>query len=306
MPNIIINNYCNQKCSYCFANANMKDESLMKNMSISTFLKILKFLKNNKDNNVRILGWEPIISPNIRKFLQIANKWWFDIIVFSNINTENENLKKIFEWMKWIRVNCNINDKDFYTEKELENIDKNIETLINLWIKVIIWYNICDIEKSPEFIFNLASKHNIWAINLKITNSSLWSELIMDNSSKKLWEYIFDTIKKYSNDFFIEISCWLDKNIFTKEQLEYIENNTEMKLKFWCDWNIWKFDINTDWSIFKCYPLESVYKNDYYSALNINNIIKNNIKIENIIKVLNKWFISEWECTANKKIKENL
>lgn len=306
MPNIIINNYCNQKCSYCFANENMKDESLKKNMSMSTYIKILKFLKNNNDNNVRILWWEPIISPNIRKFLQIANKWWFDIIVFSNINTNNDNIRNIFSWLDWIRINCNINDKDFYTELEIENINQNIYTLKELWLKVIIWYNVTDINKSPEFIFELAKTYNISAVNLKITNSSLWWELLINNTDRKLWEYIYKAIKKYSEYFFIEISCGLDKSIFTKEELEFIDKNTNMYLKFWCEWNIWKFDINTDWSLFKCYPLESLFKKNLHSFINIDKILKNEIKIENIIKVLNKWLISKWECSANKKIKDNL
>lgn len=282
----------------------MKDESLKKNMSISTYIKILKYLKNNNDNNVRILWWEPLISPNIRKFLQIANKWWYDIIVFSNINMSNENIYNIFKWLEWIRVNCNINDRDFYNEQELLNIDKNISTLINLWIKVIIGYNITDIHKKPEFVFNLAKKHNIWAVNLKITNSSLWWELLIDNRSRELWIYIFETIKKYSREFFIEISCWLDKNIFTENEIDYIEKNTSIKLKYWCEWNIWKFDINTDWTIFKCYPLESIFRNDLYSFINIDNLLKNNTSIQNVLKVLNKWNISDGECSANKQIKE--
>ncbi len=282
----------------------MKDESLQKNMSLKTYIKILKYLKNNNDNNVRILWWEPLISPNIRKFLQIANKWWYDIIVFSNINMNNENIINIFKWLEWIRVNCNINDRDFYNEQEIENIDKNITSLKELWIKVIIGYNITDLNKSPEFIFNLAKKHNIWAVNLKITNSSLWWELLIDNSSRNLWIYIFDTIKKYNREFFIEISCWLDKNIFTENEIDYIESNTSIKLKYWCEWNIWKFDINTDWTIFKCYPLESIFRNDIYSFINIDNLLKNNTNIKNVIKVLNKWNISSGECSANKKIKE--
>jgi len=306
MPNIIINNYCNQKCSYCFANENMKDKKLQKNMSLSIFLKVLKFLKINNDLNVRILWWEPIISPNIRKFLQIANKWWFNIIIFSNINTETENIKNIFNGLKWIRINCNINDKDFYSDKEWENINYNLEALNELWINVIIWYNITDINKSSEFIFDLAIKHNIYTINLKITNSSLWWNLLIDNVSKKLWKYIFKTIKKYHKQFFIEFSCGLDKTIFTEEEIKYIKENTEIKLKFWCEWNIWKFDINTDWTMFKCFPLEQIFKNELYSTININNTLKNNIKIEDIIKVLNKWLISTWECSANKKIKEKM
>ena len=306
MPNIIINNYCNQKCSYCFANANMKDKKLQKDMSISTYLNILKFLNKSNDKNVRILGWEPILSPNIRKFLLLAYKWWFNIIVFSNINIDHEKIKTIFSWLEWIRINCNINDKDFYNKNEIININQNIEILNNLWIKIIIWYNITDIEKFPSLTFNLAEKYNISAINIKITNSTLDWRLLINNSSRELWIYIFNIIIKYHKKYFLEFSCWLDKSIFLAEELGYINNKTNIKLKFGCDWNIWKFDINTDWTIFKCYPLEQIFKDKIYSFINIKNILDNNIHTESIIKTLSKWLISDWECTANKIIKSKI
>lgn len=306
MPNIIVNNYCNQKCLYCFANKNMMDSNLQKNMKLETYIKILKYLKKNKISEVRILWWEPTIYPSIKNFLQIASKWWFNIIIFSNIITNNKIIYNIFNWFWWIRVNCNINDKDFYKKKELNIINSNLKLLYSMWIKIIIWYNITNINKKPNFIFDLAKKHKIKDINLKITNSSLWWEIIINNNSKKLWKYIFDTIKKYHKNFFIEISCGLDKKNFSKEQLDYINNKTQIKLKYWCKWNIWKFDFNTDWSIFKCYPLKDYFIKDYFNSkknLNIDYLLNNNIKIDNIYKKINKWLNSKWECTANKIIK---
>jgi hypothetical protein len=272
-------------------------------MNILTYLKILKFLKINGEKEVRILGWEPLLSPNIRKFLKIANKWWFDIIVFSNINMEEEKFKDIFLWLNWIRINCNINDESFYTKKEIDRLWKNLKILNELWLKIIIWYNITQTNKYPDFIFNLAKKYNISAINLKITNSSLWWKLLIDNTSRLLWNYIFNIIKKYHQKFFLEFSCWLDKNIFIQNELDFIKDNTRINLTFWCDWNIWKFDINTDWKIFKCYPLENLFKNENFSQLNINYTL---LSINNINKIINYWLQGLWECIANKKIKGEL
>lgn len=307
MPNIIINNYCNQKCKYCFAEDNMTS-IVKKDMKTSTFIKILKYLKHNNDFNVRILGWEPLLSLSIRNFLLLSIKWWFNVIIFSNINIPNEKLKSIFSWIEIkdkLRINCNINNLDFYKQWEVENINKNLFYLNNIWVKLILGYNIYDLDKDSEFIFNLAKKHNIGSINLKITNSSLWEKLIIDNSKKELWSYIFNLIKKYYKDFFIEISCWLDKDIFTYEQINFISHFTKIKLRFWCDWNIWEFDINSDWSIFKCFPLYNLYKKNTH---NIDYLINNNIWVKSNIEYLKNNFwkvISKWECTANKKIKCN-
>jgi molybdenum cofactor biosynthesis enzyme MoaA len=73
MPNIIINNYCNQKCEYCFAENNMSI-STKKEMSIITFIKVLKYLKFNEEKEVRILGGEPLLAKNIRKFILLSTK----------------------------------------------------------------------------------------------------------------------------------------------------------------------------------------------------------------------------------------
>jgi organic radical activating enzyme len=275
MPNIIINNYCNQKCSYCFANQNMNNKDLQKDMTLNTYIKILKFLKRNNDNNVRILWWEPLLSPNIRKFLQIANKWWFDIIVFSNINIDSKILFKTLNWLNNIRINCNINEKKFYSEEELKKLNINLYIINKLWLKIIIWHNILEINNKPiDFIFNLAQKNNIKAINLKITNHFNTAKL---NNSRKFWKFLFNIIKKYEKDFFIEFSCWLNKNIFLPKELEYIKNYTNISLKFWCNWNIWKFDINTNWKTFRCFPLQetNINKSIYIeNNLNLNKITR--------------------------------
>lgn len=303
MPNIIVNNYCNQKCDYCFANENMKNSNLQKNMSLETYLLILKYLKINNDNNVRILWWEPLLFPNIRNFLKIANKWNFYSIVFSNLNIDNNLFKKVLTNIKNIRINWNINNINFYTEKEKINIENNISTLIDLNIPIILWYNITNINTNPDYLIYLIEKFKIQNINLKITNSIIGEKLIIDNKDKKLWKYIVDFIKKYHNKVFIEISCWLNKNIFDEEQLNFIKNNTNILLKFWCDWNIWKFDVNTDWKIFKCYPLKKLFTNKKF---NIDYLLDNNVKINDFLKIINKWNISKWECIANKKIKNSI
>ncbi len=56
MPNIIINNICNQRCSYCFAMDSMTVDKLpLQNQSLGTYLQILKFLKKEGEKEVRLL-----------------------------------------------------------------------------------------------------------------------------------------------------------------------------------------------------------------------------------------------------------
>lgn len=305
MPNIIINNYCNQKCEYCFAEDNMNSK-LKKDMGILTFIKILKYLRQNNDPNIRILWWEPLLSSNIKRFLWLSIKWWFNTIIFSNINIKNSKIREIFDNLvinAWFRINCNINNLEFYSSDELENIGLNLEYLKRIWVNLILWYNIYNLNKNADFIFELAEKYNIQAINLKITNSSLWSQLIIDNSQRDLGIYLYNLIQKYHQRFFIEFSCGLDQTIFLEEELEYIKNYTNITLRFGCDWNIWKFDINTNGTIFKCFPLQDLYKNNINT---VDFLIKESISIEENLDFLSNSFwkiVSHWECSGNSIIK---
>lgn len=301
MPNIIINNYCNQACSYCFANENMKDASLQKNMSLSTYLCILKYLKNIWDNDVRILWWEPIIFPRLREYINIAEKWWFNIIVFSNINITPSKFAKIFTWVSNVRVNCNINDESFYNEEEKKNIHMNLSFLQENNIPTILWYNITNLSLSPSFHIELIRKYDLKDLNLKITNTCLGEkELLIDTKTREFWKYIFDCVRKYHQEVKIEFSCGLSKSIFSEDELHFISHNAKIHIFFGCEWHRWKFDINTDGTIFKCYPLESLYKKN---PLSIKHLVKNNTPLQKTLDSLYDGVYSSGECTAHKSIK---
>lgn len=271
-------------------------------MSTYTYVQILKYLKINKDMNVRILWWEPLLFPKIWDFIRIAKKGAFDVLVFSNINIPNKKIIEIFKWIKNITINCNINNKSFYTSEEIQNLKKNLVTFNELWIKITLWYNIIDINLQPDLLLILAKEFNINNINLKITNSSLGSHMLIDNSQRSLWKYIYDFILKNHKKHHIYMSCGLSKDIFISKEIEYISNNTDIILRFGCDANGGKMDFNTDGSIFKCYPLEKLFLHKPYT---VSTLLKGKKTLKKIIQNLNVWLISTWECTANKYINKN-
>lgn len=300
MPNIIINNYCNQSCSYCFAMENMRDISLQKNMKLSTYIQVLKYLRQIGDNNVRILWGEPIIFPHLRRYLKLAEKWGFNTIVFSNINISPSKFQKIFQGLKQVRVNCNINDEDFYNQDEKDNIHANLAFLQSQNIKTILWYNITDLSKKPLFHVKLAERHKIQNINLKITNSSLGGSIIIDTASKDFWDYIYSFIEKYHSKFTIEFSCGLSPKVFSQKQLDFIQQVAKIDIPFGCEWHRGRFDINTDGSIFKCYPLESLYK---INPPRVWALLQNKTPLQNTLNTLYEWVYSDGECSAHKIIK---
>ena len=293
MPNIIINNYCNQKCSYCFAEDSM---TILKNssntMSFSIFLSILKFLKSYNYKQVRFLGGEPLLHPEFHTFISLCQKGGFDCLLFSNLNLPHNFIISLFNKIKLpIKINCNLNNKDFYTDDEYKNIQKNIEFIASKNHEIIIGYNIYTFDKWFDDIADFAKKTWLKRINLKVTNTIAGKKLIIDTGSRAYWQYIYQSISKYSGDFFFEISCWLSKDIFFPEEIDFMKN-LGIELKFWCSGFVGEFDIDIDGSIYKCFPTRQFYLSKWISIRNFN---PQKMKIESF------WILrSEDICSAHK------
>lgn len=280
----------------------MRDKKLQKNMSLKTYISILRYYKSQNIKDVRILWWEPLLFKDLRNFLILAQKAKCKIIIFSNINTPNSLLKSVFTGLdtKNIRINCNINNWNFYTPEEKIKLQENIEFLQSLWIEIIIWYNIYNYD-DPSWPISLAIKNNIHDMNLKITNSSIGEEIMIDNSQRKLWKFIFDIIEKNYKKLQFSISCGLKKSIFTDDEIQFMQEQAKMTLKYGCSWNDGKFDINTDWNMFKCYPLQKLSR--FHKGNKIQFAEQEKTPYKTVLEKMQKWLRSEWECTAHSIIR---
>ncbi len=275
----------------------MQNQELQKNMSLKTYISILKYFKSQNINEVRILGWEPLLFKDIQRFLLLAEKWDFDITIFSNINIPTSALKNIFSNLsnKRIKINCNINHGDFYSSQEKERIQKNITLLQSYWIQLIIGYNMCN-YMYPQWPLELAIKNKVLILNLKITNTALGENIIIDNSERKLGKFIYSIVLDNHKKVFFSISCWLNKDIFTEKERIFMKNKAKIQLRYGCDANDGKFDINTDGMIFKCYPLQELFKQ---KKIHIINLLNKNIPFQKLTAMVSRWLITTWECTAH-------
>lgn len=163
MPNIIITNYCNLSCPYCFANDIIQTKK--HNITLDELSKILNFLKKGQEHNYRIgiIGGEPTLH---FKFEQIVSK----IIDFSH----EQNLEKPVIFSNGIllqdysflcsndaRVLLNLNHPKIIGKDNWEKIEKTLNTLennyafahqnahlgINLYLNIPDWIYILDIAK---------------------------------------------------------------------------------------------------------------------------------------------------------------
>lgn len=261
MPNIILNNFCNQKCSYCFALDSMTTEALpVKNQKLSTYIRILHFLKKHGYEDVRLLWGEPMLHPEISRFLMLAHKGWMRTRVFSNLNFPVWFIEERFQNPQCIpqTINANINNKDFYSEEEYKRVIDNLIFFREAGTIMTIGYNIYDLTKPFEDIVEVARKTGISLINLKITNTTIGSPLIVDTGSRAYGEYIFAILKKYHSEFGLVFSCGLSPDIFLPKERDFM-TSIGILPRYGCAWFSGKFDIDIDGSIYKCFSTRSLY-----------------------------------------------
>lgn len=88
MANILLTNTCNRNCSFCFAGSRVNvrkgaaDDN--RHMSREKLRRIMGFLSSSGDMQLRLLGGEPTLHPEVIEIVQEALEKGFYVHVFSN------------------------------------------------------------------------------------------------------------------------------------------------------------------------------------------------------------------------------
>lgn len=132
--NIILTNFCNGKCPYCFAADTMygeKSQNLEDEFSIKDFSLVLDHLYTNNPNQaVRLLGGEPTKHSRLDEILNmIIQKGFKRIIIFSNGIIDNKNKEILKKYLDNISFIWNINPPDIYPEAINKNINDCVKEL---------------------------------------------------------------------------------------------------------------------------------------------------------------------------------
>ncbi len=245
MANILLTNQCNQKCTYCFAEKEMRKKG--NEMSLKNFRAASGFLEKSKDNNIRLMGGEPTLHSKFEEAVDYSLSQGFSVQVFTNGLFSSEILNFLNKKKDKIKYSFNLNPPKDYSASQWKLILKNLETLSqynNCLIGRVIWKN----NFSIDYLLNLAKKFPIKVIMLRPANPPVDRQLSADN--------IIGEIKR-ANEAKIRIGfgCGFSKKMFNKRQLKILKEYNVTNLKWGCDGNSGCFDIGTDLSVFRCFPL---------------------------------------------------
>ncbi len=166
---IEITNSCNLKCDFCIQNNN--DTRFIEEENFKLILKKLKGYTNYL--YFHILG-EPLLHPNIKKYIKLAKENNFMI----NITTNGYLIKRIKDINVIRQLNISLHSYDekygIPLEQYMNDIFDVVDNLENTYISYRIWIN----NKYNEEIINILNNHYNTNIKekKKIKNNIFFSE----------------------------------------------------------------------------------------------------------------------------------
>ena len=241
MANIVINNYCNLQCPYCFADS---INGVPENMSLNEFKDILTFI--NHAESINILGGEPTLHPQLQSILNILYEYGVESQEVTWLFTNGINLRGFLPWFSkhndFMRILINCNTPVIQTEEQWSNLLETIdiiytdETLIPI---VILGCNLYSDCADYSYLWNLVDQYNLNTIRVSV--SSPGSKLKTWRNKK--WEY-FNLMKPIFMQFITDATersvnlmfdcSQLPKCMFTHEELTFIESRGWLQTIEYC------------------------------------------------------------------------
>ena len=260
MANIAINNYCNLRCRYCFADEMMKQKN--KNISIEDLRTILGFLsKTPRGDQVGIIGGEPTLHPNFSEVLKEINRYCVETVSTATLFTNGTNLEKyIPDLREWTGVLINVNSPKYVQEKEYQNTIRAIECLDTSWFAVKranIGCNIYPGLNDYDYIWDIVKRYHINHIRTSVVSPG-GCFIDMRNDKEKYYNTLKPVFLEYcknaiKHDCVITLDCGhIPECFFTEDELEIVHRICERPRNNFCEPVI---DITQDFLATSCFGI---------------------------------------------------
>jgi len=258
MANVLITNLCNQSCPYCFAVDEFSKDKRQE-MSFVDFRKVLRFLKKSNDVNVRLMGGEPTLHSRFRKIVEYSLKNKFLVQIFTNGIFSTQTADFLIKKGDSIKYSFNINSPKYYSSKTWKQISRNLERITPFkksLVGAVLWHK----DFNIDYLLDLAEKFHLQAVILRIANPIINQKnqfLHLEEYSVLAKNLIREIKKTDKNRIRIGFGCGFSKKMFSKEQLQVLDEYKVVSRGWGCDGNSGRFDIGTDLSVFRCFPLSN-------------------------------------------------
>lgn len=260
-PNVLITNFCNQRCPYCFANENMK-KSRQQEMSLEDFNKLIKMMHKNKADSLRLLGGEPTLHSKFQELVSLGLDNFREVWIFSNGILSKETHQYIIENKnRELNFIFNLDTPVFaYSEKKRQEVEERV-CQFSEFATVYTGFTISDLKRDYLQIYQSFNKETLQKIFIRfsimkpIIGEKPFFNPFSKEEKKQVGKKVIETVRelKKLQVRAVVVDCGLMKEMFTPKQQEYLQENLEMK-GWGCDGYWGGFDIDTDLTAIPCFP----------------------------------------------------
>lgn len=162
MANIVVTNYCNLQCPYCFANRYITEEE-KQNITIEELNKILEWLGKTHPSRIGLIGGEPTIHPEADKIFARAKEFAKErnsgVVLFTN-GIKLYDYANHFD--EHFHALINVNHPDVLGDKKWSDLERSLRRVNTRGeIKSInIGINLYPNMYGYDYIFELAKKYS--------------------------------------------------------------------------------------------------------------------------------------------------
>lgn len=197
--NILLNNYCNLNCEYCFANKVIAEQK--QEMTLENFKWLLNFLIKSEQSQVRLIGGEPTSHPQFKEFVleALRRPQINSMLVFTNGTFDDRiaYLLYLASFEKEVALLINYNHPNIIGEEKDAIIERNIRKLYPR-VKITLGINFYKPNQDYSYIIDKARKYDIKQIRYSI---------VVPNTEERkrinVYDYFIDfipTIKQFIMD----------------------------------------------------------------------------------------------------------
>jgi len=272
--NLLITNYCNQTCSFCFAKKEMSNKTITGNMSHSNFKKLISLMPRDSQSvkSLKILGGEPTLHPQISNLITTGLRKFQQIQIFTNGIFSNKLCQSFQSFVPRLSFTFNIMTPGF---------------LYNMKTKKIVTENIIKLSKKTEVALSLTidpntvSEYLMHLIPKVILNNINHYRIGLSNPIADQKNYYFfsdfpkignnlsllvDLIIKVNHKSKFLLNCGFTRCMFSRKQLDKLKKNG-VELNGWgCFGKSSSMDVNPDLRAFHCFPLSTIKREKVVSS----------------------------------------
>ena len=253
MPNLMLTNWCNYKCPYCFGIDYMAPNIAKQNMSQTTFTNIIEWLSETPNvKTIHLMGGEPTLHPDFEWIVEYLLARDFHITIFSNVATKQALLysQKLSDLpIMWV---VNINPPDTWNENRKHRITAALKTLGK---KATITFNVMPDDNNNTWAIDLIKEYDlnkcikVGFVLPTLTGSNYYLDdgqytVVVEQVVRLAQDAAKDRIK-------LEYECGVPTCIFSDEQLGILWKTGSAFDSSCCS----RMDIAPDGKLIYCLPL---------------------------------------------------